>query len=84
LLAGDEVVGEPLTVEAIAYLLHCNKDTVCEARKRLVERGFSAALERKKRENPAIPRLFDSEAEAKLIALACSTPPEELSLKRRL
>ena len=74
LLHSDENA-ECLTVFAIAKLLHCNKDTVCEARKRLVTRGLAAALERKKREHPAIPRLFDGEAEAKLIAVACSTPP---------
>jgi len=65
-----------LTVEEIAKLLHCHKDTVCEARKRLVERGFSAALERKKRGTPPRSALFDGEAEARLIAIACSTAPE--------
>lgn len=75
LLHSDEN-GERLTVEAIAKMLHCNKSTVSEARKRLVEQGFTAALERKKRESPPIPPLFDGEAEARLIALACSTPPE--------
>lgn len=74
LLHSDEN-GERLTVQAIARLLHCNKDTVCEARKRLVTRGLAAALERKKREHPSIPRLFDGEAEARLIALACSAAP---------
>ena len=75
LLHSDEN-GERLTVEAIAKLLHCNKDTVCEARKRLVTRGFRGALERRKREHPAVPQLFDGAAEARLIAIACSTPPE--------
>ncbi len=31
---------------------------------------------RKQRETPPTTRIFDGEAEAKLIALACSTPPE--------
>jgi len=57
-------------------MLHCNKNTVSEVRKRFVEKGFAAALERKKRSAPPTPRLFDGEAEARLIALACSTPPE--------
>ena len=57
--------------------MHCHKDTVCEARKRLVERGFSAALERKKRgTGRPYRRCFDGEAEARLIALACSAAPE--------
>ena len=47
-----------------------------EVRKRLVTQGFAAALERKKREKPPTPRLFDSEAEAQLIALIRKTPPE--------
>ena len=64
------------SVEAIASMLHCNKNTVSEVRKRLVEKGLAAALERKKRSTPPTPRLFDGEAEARLIALACSTPPE--------
>ncbi len=32
-------------------------------------------LSRKKRETPPIPPIFDGEAQARLIALACSTPP---------
>jgi len=44
-------------------------------RKRFIEEGFEAALERKKRETP--PRIkIDGEAEAKIIALTCSKPPE--------
>jgi Homeodomain-like domain len=70
-------VGEkPRSVEEIASMLHCHKDTVCEARKRLVERGFEACLDRKPQARPSIERLFDGEAEARLIALACSSAPE--------
>jgi hypothetical protein len=32
-------------------------------------------LSRKQRATPAVPRIFDGEKEAKLIALACSKPP---------
>src|ERR1700757_2982546 len=45
------------------------------ARKQLVEEGFEAVLSRKQRAMPAVPRIFDGEKEAKLIALACSEPP---------
>jgi hypothetical protein len=38
--------------------------------------GLDAVLIRKKRLTPPIPRIFDGEKEAKLIALACSPPPE--------
>ena len=44
-------------------------------RKRFVEEGFEAALERKKRERPPNVKI-DGEAEAKIIALTCSRPPE--------
>jgi len=44
------------------------------ARKRFVEEGFEAALERKKRETPPVIKI-DGEAEAKTIALTCSAPP---------
>jgi len=41
-----------------------------------LEEGLEAVLSRKPRATPAVPRIFDGETEAKLIALACSTPPE--------
>jgi hypothetical protein len=36
-------------------------------------------LSRKQRATPAVPRIFDGEKEAKLIALACSKPKKKLS-----
>ncbi len=45
-------------------------------RKRFVEEGLDAALERKKRVRPSIEAMFDGEKEAKLIAIACSAKPE--------
>ena len=44
---------------------------VYRVRKQLVEEGFEAALSRKQRVRTAVPRIFDGEKEAKLIALAC-------------
>jgi hypothetical protein len=41
-----------------------------------VEEGFAAVLNRKQRATPAVPRIFDGEKEAKLIALACFKPPK--------
>ncbi len=49
---------------------------VYRVRKQLVEEGFEAVLSRKPRATPAVPRIFDGEKEAKLIALACSKPPK--------
>ena len=51
------------------------QQAVGKLRKRFVEEGFEAALERKKRETPAKIKI-DGEAEAKIIALTCSEPPE--------
>lgn len=45
-------------------------------RKQLVEEGLDAVLSRKVRATPPVARIFDGEKEAKLIALACSAPPE--------
>src|SRR6478672_5984264 len=41
-----------------------------------VERGLEAALVRKKQDRPSRERKLDGRAEARLIALACSAPPE--------
>lgn len=45
-------------------------------RRQWAEEGLEAVLSRKKRATPPTPRIFDGEKEAKLIALACSPPPE--------
>jgi hypothetical protein len=45
-------------------------------RKRFVEEGLGAALERKKQARPSIEHMFDGEKEAKLIAMACGAKPE--------
>ena len=49
----------------------------CEIlRKRFVERGLDACLERKQQEQLSVEPKFDGEKEARLIALACSKAPE--------
>jgi hypothetical protein len=37
---------------------------------------MDAVLNRKQRVTPPVPHIFDGEKEARLIALACSQPPE--------
>lgn len=37
---------------------------------------FKGRTERKKQDKPSVERLFDGAAEARLVQLACSTPPE--------
>ena len=45
-------------------------------RETFVMEGLEAVFTRKHRAHPSIQRIFDGEAEAKLIALACSEPLE--------
>jgi hypothetical protein len=76
LLALDEIQENvSWTDELIGKAYGCHLRTVGNLRKRFVEEGFEAALERKKRDLP--PRIkIDGEAEAKIIALACGEAPE--------
>ena len=58
---------------AKAFRCHCN--TVGNLRRRFVEGGPEAALERKKQAVPSRARVLDGAGEARLIATACSRPP---------
>ena len=59
----------------ITEALETSLSTVQRLRRRFVEDGLEAALSRKKRARPLITPIFDGEAEARLIQLACSEPP---------
>ena len=69
--------------ERIVEALDTSPSTVCRTRQRLAGEGFEAVLRRKPRERPSIPRIFDGGAEARLIQLACSAPPEGLDRRRK-
>jgi hypothetical protein len=60
----------------IIRALETSASMVYRVRQQLVEEGLEAVLSRKQRATPAVPRIFDGEKEAKLIALACSKPPK--------
>src|SRR5664280_274977 len=68
--------GEGWSDSEIVRVLDTTKSMVYRVRKQLVEEGLDAVLSRKARETPPVARIFDGEKEAKLIALACSGPPE--------
>ena len=68
--------GPGWTDEDVSAAFSCHLNTVGNVRRRLVERGLEAALERKPQECPSRERVFDGKAEAQLIATACSEPPE--------
>jgi len=59
----------------IASSLHVGRSTVQRTRRRYVQNGFDAAMNERPR--PGGQRKLDGKQEATLIAVACSTPPEE-------
>jgi len=77
LLKADEAEGGPAWSDSvIAEAVEVNPDTVARVRERFVEQGLEAALVRKKQEKPSREPVLDGRGEAKLISLACSTPPD--------
>jgi transposase len=67
---------EGLTDAEIAEDLGVGTATVERIRKRAVLEGIAAALERKKQDTPSRKPRLDGRAEARLVQLACSQPPE--------
>ena len=77
LLKADQADGGPAWPDdRIAEALDCGLRTVERVRQRFVERGLEAALGRKPQDRPSRERKLDGRAEARLIALACSQPPD--------
>jgi hypothetical protein len=62
--------------EKVAEAFGCNLCTVANVRRRFVEDGLEAAIARKKQDAPSRKRILDGRADAHLIALACSPPPD--------
>ena len=61
--------------EEIARVLQVGSATVERVRRRCVEEGIEAALDRKEQLRRR-PKKLDGAAEARLIAIACGEPPE--------
>ena len=68
--------GEGWSDSRIVEALETSVSMVYRVRRQLVEEGLEAVLSRKAPARPSVPRIFDGEKEARLIALACSKPPE--------
>ena len=68
--------GEGWSDGRIIDALDTNKSMVTRVRQQFVEEGLEVVLSSKQRAAPAITPIFDGEKEARLMALACSTPPE--------
>ena len=70
LLKADEGIRD----REIAGALLINAATVARVRKRFIEEGLEAAINDKPR--PGRERKLDGKQEARLVAIACSSPPE--------
>lgn len=76
LLADQGLQGPGCADEQIADEFDTSVTQLARLRRRLVENGLEVALTRKKRQTPPRQPIFDGEKEARLIALACTAPPE--------
>lgn len=68
--------GPAWNVADVATALGVTSRAIEHLKKRFVEDGLEAALERKPREKPPREVVFDGAFEARLITLACSDAPE--------
>ena len=76
LKADASEAGEAWSDGRIAEALDTSVDTIARTRQQLVEGGSTPPLPANIRRTPPRKRIFDGEAEAKLIALACSLSPK--------
>jgi transposase len=81
ILACDTSEGRiPVKEENIAERIGVSRQTVQNVKKDFLASGdLSVFLRRKKRETPPVPAKVTGEVEARIIALACSKPPEGFS-----
>lgn len=70
------LANEGMIDQHIAQALNSSVSTVERVRKRFVEEGLEAALSERERLGALLRRKLDGKAEAYLVALACSEPPE--------
>lgn len=76
LLKADQGTEGPVWVdEKVADAVEVSQPTVARVRKQYVKEGLQAALNRRP-PNREYQRKLDGEQEARLIALACSEPPQ--------
>ena len=77
LLKADKgAFGEGWTDRKICRALEASPSTVARTRETFVMKGLEAVFMRAPRMHQSIKPIFDGEAEARLIALACSEPPQ--------
>jgi transposase len=76
LLVDQGPAGPGWTGDQAADALGVSRRTVENTKRRLFEGGMDMALQRKRRPRPATESIVDGEKEARLIAVACSPPPD--------
>jgi len=76
LLALDENSGPVKDQEEIAAVLKCSTATIRRTAKAFCEGGVDKVLDRKKRTKPPVAPKATGDVEAKVIKMACSSPPE--------
>lgn len=76
LLSLDESCGEVRKQMEIAQQLSTTPATIYNVSRRYFEEGLRAAIERRPRQRPSIQPIATGDIEARIIALACSEPPE--------
>lgn len=65
-----------LTGGQIAETLSMHINSVVRIRKRFAQEGEAPAVERKQRQTPPTQPIIDGHAEAHLVAICCSDPPD--------
>ena len=68
--------GPDWTNEQIAQRTGLTLRAISNLRKKLVTEGFEAAIDRKQRLCPSVPKKLDGLQEAQVIATRCGSPPE--------
>ena len=76
LLALDESEGQRATLQQVAEKMQVSVATVAKVSGRFLAGGIACAIQRKKRETPPVAPKFTGEVEARIVKLACSTPPQ--------
>ena len=76
LKADTGTLGPAYTDKQIKEALDVSLRTIERTRKTFALEGLEAALNPKERKGAGMPKKFDGQTEAHLIALACSAPPE--------
>jgi len=76
LLASDSANKRRMTVAEIASALHTSPTTVQTARASYATNGLKLTIHRKRRSTPPVAPKVTGDIEARIIAMACGSPPE--------